>query len=560
MMRGSVLGLWKSVAGAILVVLVLVGGSEARGQAAAPPYDVVEVPQPLLDGSPESRRLALDLERGALRVIRGDASLDDAQVRNRFDNFFSQFYFAILTHPDHLNEWADRRTDFMRRWVTQASRSQRVHQHLVNLAVRTMAPIVRGNYHPVARYNAMLLIGELNSTEASTVGDRRPPVPLAGALGFMLRELQNPEQIDAVRVAALNGILRHARIDRDLPAENRRLIGNNAETMIVDAMVQLVTANEPPEGRTLEGHEWIRRRATDVLGMLGSTGQGRVVSALEQVVGDEQAGIDVRCSAAEALGRLNYPADANINVAEIAQKLGVVAASACFKEIERVEQLLAREGRDPRRPGGAMVAGGGYGGPGMFGDPTGRSLATGPADYRVALTRRRVKQQMLQVRSGLIGPSRNGDGGLAAVAGADNGGQQIKRIADAVDEIIAITDDSTFTGLTELVTDLRARVQQMEEDFDFVVMTDDDDEGLDSLMLPLEDVVPDLPLDPLDEDEEGEPIDQLPEEGLPADPPMEQSDPTDEPELPVDQPDQPDLPLDIPDLDLPIDDVEVDDN
>jgi hypothetical protein len=96
------------------------------------------------------------------------------------------------------------------------------------------------------------LLGHLNSSDAVTFGDRRPEVPMIEMLRFMLDELANPQQIDAVRVAALNGILRHVKIDRDLPEGSRRLVGNAAETMIVNAMTSLLEAKQPPEGRAAE--------------------------------------------------------------------------------------------------------------------------------------------------------------------------------------------------------------------------------------------------------------------------------------------------------------------
>ncbi len=559
-------GLARTLAGTWLLGVALLGAQQARAQAGPNQYEILPVPERLRDGSPEEdKRLKTELDRQAISVLRGDASLNDEQIRSRFDGYFTQYYFAILTHPKHLSRWPERRLEFLDRRLGQA-RSQAAHQHLLNLTIRMMAGIVRGNFHPAARYNAMLLIGGLNSTEASTVGERRPPVPLNNALRFMLDELQDPEQLDAVRVAALNGILRHARVDRQLPRENRRLVGNNAEKMIVDAMLAIIGQGEPPEGRSEEGHDWLRQRAIDVLAMLGS-GQSRVVAALQEIVRDEEARVVLRCAAAEALGRLVYPEDANINVAQLARQLGAVAATACYREIERVERQLEREGTPkppphaPRRPLGA----------GAFGKPTVTAhQERGPMAYRIDLTRRRLKHQLQQVRSGLAGTGTNGTGGLATLVEDEELTERLQSYVKAIDAVIAETDKSDHLDQWALVTVLRPQAGNLEEVFGVTVEQEEPLDEMDLLTQPLEEGLPELPMQPMPDAEP--PFDE-PE--MPADEPEVPADepdfPLDEPEMPADQPelpfDDPDLPmdeLDIPDqepdlpLDLPVDEPDFD--
>ena len=64
--------------------------------------------------------------------------------------------------------------------------------------------MAKQNYHPAARYNAMLIVGELNDKEAVKGGSSpTAPEPSAQALIAMLKELDSPTQIDPVRVACL---------------------------------------------------------------------------------------------------------------------------------------------------------------------------------------------------------------------------------------------------------------------------------------------------------------------------------------------------------------------
>ena len=73
--------------------------------------------------------------------------------------------------------------------------------------------------------------------------------------------------------------------------------------------------------------------------------------------------MSLRCSAAEALGRLKVPANANLAVPDTAKKLATVAAFACHKELQRVEDQETREAKDKLQgAGGDRIDGYGDGG------------------------------------------------------------------------------------------------------------------------------------------------------------------------------------------------------
>ena len=61
-----------------------------------------------------------------------------------------------------------------------------------------MSHIANDNYHPLARYNAMLLIADLDVDAAGET-------PYGPALVEMVKALINPASPDAVRVGALRG-------------------------------------------------------------------------------------------------------------------------------------------------------------------------------------------------------------------------------------------------------------------------------------------------------------------------------------------------------------------
>ena len=459
----------------------------------------------------DAKSLVQKLRLDVGKVLRGstELSLDDDQTRARFDAWYTRYYFARLTHQEHLDEWPKTRQELLK-ILTQPTVPAKVHDHVVDLTMQVMMTIAKGNYHPVARYNAMLLIGKLNNREAALIGEtKRLPVPSIQALASMLNELENPNQIDAVRVAALVGILRHVRMDRQLPGSNRRLVNGPGEKRIVDLMLSLVNAKDPPAGRSREGHDWMRRRAVEILGWLGSVGDNdKVFVALDALVADDAAPVSLRCAAAEALGRLNYPARLSVNVVEMAKKLGALGAYACLKEARRVELQQEREQKEKAAASGVGAYGagataysGGYGGgmPGMFGAP---SIGTGdtfdPLAYRIDLTRRRVKYQTLMVKRGLAGPDAGKQqrprmiplagttgasganaaqpepqkAGLLALAKSEDDQKYVQKVVKSIDEIIGVADDASFKDITSLITEIRNKVTQLENECGIVAQVD----------------------------------------------------------------------------------------
>ena len=343
-----------------------------------------------------------------------------------------------------------------------------------------MVAISKANCHPAARYNAMLMIGKLNKEEGALVGDNKKlPVPLILALRTMLEEIQDPKQIDAVRVAALVGVLRHIEVDRQLATENRRLVGNKAETFLVDTMLQLIGQKEPPAGRSRDGHAWMRRTAVDILAKLGAPGQGgKVVRAFESLTGDDQELVSLRSAAAAALGYVSYPQDLALNAKEMAKKLAGVAVVASMTEVKRVEDRLQQEQKEQAPgsgrsssgyPGGGMeYPGSGPGG--MFGPASapGRTPFD-PLGYRLDGARRAVKYPLVLVKRGLIGPDLDQEAGIVTLAKQDADKQYVAKVVDAIDKIISVVDSTSSKDLTSLAAAIRTNVTTMENNCEIVV-------------------------------------------------------------------------------------------
>lgn len=504
-------------------------GEEAPDEEAVN-YDVLPLPGWALGDTPQDKKRRNDLDIRKETILRGSEPFDSQETKDYLQGYFTRYYFPLLTHPKHIGDWPDFRVKFLHTLSVPTMQEPpllQVRNFLVDLTYQAMIPLIRGNYHPAVRCNAMLMLGQLNSQDALFIGDKkRPPVPRIESLKVMLDELANPQQIDGVKVTALVGILRHVEIDRQLadtpPGAPRRLVGA-AENLIADAMVKLVNEKQVPEGRSQEGHDWIRRLAIKILGHLGSPGQNNsVVTALDGVLTDINTAVSLRCAAAEALGRLKLPANANIAVPDTAKKLASVAVFACKHEAQRVEDQETREAKDKLQGagGGPYGMGGGYmeggygammpGGmppgammPGMM--PGGMSDLPGmmpgymppsgktpkkfnPLGYRVLLTRRRLAYDMLLVKRGLLGPDATlkpasaaaaktsstappppPKAGLAALARAAADQALIDEVVGGIDAIIAVVDKGGFTEMKPLVAELRGKVRQLEDKCGIVV-------------------------------------------------------------------------------------------
>ncbi len=501
----------------------------AEAQPEPADYEVMPLPAWALGDTPQDKKQRNDLDVRKEAILRGSEAFDSDATKKFLGDYYSRYFFALLTHPENIGDWPKTRVNLTRTLAAtnlQTPPLLQVHDFLVEAIYQAMLPLIRGNYHPAVRCNAMLLLGSLNSQDALFVGDaKRPAVPLIQSLKVMLDELANPQQIDGVRAAALVGILRHVEIDRQLenvPGAQRRLVGNNAENLIADAMLKLVNEKQAPEGRSQSGHDWMRRRAVEILGYLGSPGQNNsVLTGLDGLLTDNKAPVALRCSAAEAMGRVRLPANANIKVAEAAKKLAVVAVFACQREIQRVEDQETREAADKLQAagsagygmGGGYMDSGSYGGmpamtpemggasygmPGMmpgYGMPAGTPAAKfNPLGYRILLTRRRIAYEMLLVKRGLLGPDATLKTSPAAVAAAaaaakasptapppprkaglsaliKAGADQavLDDVVNGIDTIIKVVEQSTFNEMKALVEELRGKVRQMEDKCGIVV-------------------------------------------------------------------------------------------
>jgi hypothetical protein len=234
----------------------------------------------------------------------------------------------------------------------KTAKSGAVHDHLNTLTLDFMRKMA-GECYPAARVNAVLMISELNAVEPARPADS--PVPLPAAFPVLVVAVEDPQQLDAVKVAALVGILRHLQLGAVKSPEDRKTVG--------DAALALAGSQRPP-GRSADGHAWIRKLAAEILGELRAVGDnGVVATTLAGMAAEATTPFYARCTAAEALGKLDYQGAAGLDASKLAAALGRLAVDACTAEAKAQAEAEARPRPQPA-PGVPLPGPGGRGAPG----------------------------------------------------------------------------------------------------------------------------------------------------------------------------------------------------
>jgi len=458
------------VAAAIVLTAPAFAFAQAEGPTDPSGYRVLPPVQKFLDSPSEEIRV-----KGHVKgVITGKNLLSDNQTM--FDAYYNRHFFPMMTRtdPKALEELPEDRYRFIREHLESATNAD-VHEHVVDLALANLTPIVQNNFHPAVRYNALIIIGSLNQTEAVRIGGTKAtPEPHIRALPVLYAEFTRAENTDLLRVAALVGLVRHMEWDAfratPIPAAQR--------TAVIKALVELASQKEPPEGRTAEGHLWMRRRAIEALGYSNwSKAEPTVVEALNAFLTDKDEPLDLRATAAAAIGRSNFVAPTKMEVATTAKELGHLAVVSCMSELDRVTKLKEQEEERKKlmgnRTGG--YGGSGYGGsegmmppyggmPGMDGGLLGGAAAQDPKGYRLDPLRRKMRSRLYGVQVALTGPT--GDAtptrGAERLAKTPAEKDAVKKIRDNLEKVIAVIETPEQT-MEDFEKDLRRALKPLDD-------------------------------------------------------------------------------------------------
>ena len=327
------------------------------------------------------------LNSKAKSILSGKSPMDKEAVKY-LTYYFRDHICYGLTNLQNGGEFGKWRTEMQKLFA--GARSNPARKQAVGIVAKYTGAIADSSkFHPMARYNAILMLSELNSVEANR-STKSPPIPNRKAYDRLVTYI-NPKQPDEIRMAALVGLMRHAELGTHpnskspLPSANRQ--------PLADAALKILTQKEPAEGRSADAHEWMRRRAADVLGRLGEIGaNGTVVNSLFETMLSPDVSTAIRCACAEALGRMDI-SKSPLTGDKLAAGLGKLAADCSTEEVDTIVALLKEN-----RGMGEMRGGYGARRSGEFGDDPGEIVFD---DELTVPTRRRLLQRLNQVRFAL---------------------------------------------------------------------------------------------------------------------------------------------------------------
>ncbi len=263
--------------------------------------------------------------------------------RAALDQFFDKYYFARWTALEDLGEGQmvsagtaqegvqDLFKDFQA--VTGNARTYLLDKSFQTLQKMAADPLA----HPSARVNAVFAIGRLTLREPAA--RNAPPTLYAPTLPYLIAEYQKADTPQFIKLAALNGVVRHAGAGIEDETLKNETVPN--------FFLSIISAGRPGQNVNREEQDmkdWFRSVAMDGLAGLKSVGTGgKTINALVALMGDVSETLEIRTKAARTLGDLDYQAAAtagtNLNYQAYATVLITLMKTTCDEELQTVIQL-----------------------------------------------------------------------------------------------------------------------------------------------------------------------------------------------------------------------------
>ena len=280
---------------------------------------------------------------------------EDAQT---YRDYFAKYYFPVMTQPTErgLQNLGKMRIDLFKQFVWGAQPN--VQKELSDQAFEFARGVVKsGRYHPAVTYNALLVLGQIDTRYAGPGVET--PTPSAKANEFLCivadAAVKNAKVPRLMLTGALVGLDRHAKYLASLPQSNQ------AKT--IDTLIGILTA-EQLAGDYREGvRGWIYCQAASALANLGETGaDDKHFSALVVRMSDETLDFESRLKLASMLGKLKPQAgvksadEAVSGVIAIVQDASTAerAAAVAFEDLQlesggRMRNMPATRDKEARR-------------------------------------------------------------------------------------------------------------------------------------------------------------------------------------------------------------------
>jgi hypothetical protein len=382
---------------------------------------------------------------GQVATILRDAQAPNAAALKQLDDFFMGHFYPLMTDTDPLalGQLAEKREQLFQRYLN-AIKSQAARDHLNANTLKAMGSIAQGPYHPAVRYNAVLIIGQLDAQP----GVKALPAGTDALLTLLENEQFNNQPVPtAVKVAALVGLQRHVRLGVDAPIGER----------ITKAALAVANREDTPEDASGKAYGWVRRQAAKVLAAQFEKGlTPPVYQTFVRLISDEKNDLDDRCAVAQLLQPTMFSGVQGLDTEDIALALGALAREVLELEAEQAGDYL-----DEMLEGGGLAAGGEGGGRFRGGEGYMRGGEGGGAFDMSALDdsapnyeKRRLLDRIFAIAAG------------AQAVGAGASDELKERLAEFSTTLLTVAeaaapDNATTADIADMVVELEANIGRM---------------------------------------------------------------------------------------------------
>jgi hypothetical protein len=289
---------------------------------------------------------------GKVATILRDAQPPNDAAKTDLNAFFNDYHFRVMTSTDpvQLGALGATREQLFTRYINTA-KSQQARDYLNGITLKAMGVLAKGNYHPAVRYNAALIIGQLDEQ----AGGKPIPAATEALLGMMENDQFNKVPVPtAVKVAALVGLQRHTKLGVDAALGDR----------ITKAALAVADREQPPEDTNAKVYGWVRRQAARVLANQFAKGLTPPVhDSFVRMIGDDKTDVDDRCGVAQLLQPPMIQGAQGLDLDSMALALGELAKKVLDVERKDAEEYIDKVVGDPSlAAGGGAGFGGGFGG------------------------------------------------------------------------------------------------------------------------------------------------------------------------------------------------------
>lgn len=297
---------------------------------------------------------SIKMDADALKLSRKGSSikrslkngLSEPEDRQEFQQFFDKYYFPQMTQssPQALGELGELRADLFKQFIWQAPPA--IQKELTEKAFKFARGALGARFHPAVKYNAVLVLGDLDAQYAiESSANRRPPKPLPQANALLCRivELSVKGQgnvAHSLQSAAMIGLKRHVKYFASLPTKEKQATAK--------ALMAAVKQTKFPVEVDQEVRDWLRLQAAEAISLLGTPGRNGVfVNAVLEVAKDDKTSLENRCLGVSYLKNCGIkqqtPFDAKLAI-ETLKLLAAAVAKEERKVAKKFEDMQLRGG------------------------------------------------------------------------------------------------------------------------------------------------------------------------------------------------------------------------